>query len=295
MHSVDIGNAGVTGTGKRWLDNLRQKDQRIIEEVVGHVNSLDPNNKKNMDVATFKALYKKIQDFAGNEETVGQIIKEKGSRHAHFFARTLFVDDVPFDLLETKDGDLLPLSEFYNDIKGGGRDSYRRIWNDTASGSTANQAFTEAIESVDLETMLKKLAEGASAMNNYAGKAAGLEMAYGVAGGWLKCAQADTLAQFLGIHDKLPLPTSDLERWFGQGAPALGKEDVWKATEKLKMVFGDLTKEFPAVGKVESRMRQNLGIQQWKLWLIRSQSIALVVAMALITQMMKQMEADTKE
>lgn len=300
MRGVDVGTAGPQNTRE---NPFARADSDLIRDVVDRVNRntfgdrRDPNR---LEANEFIELYRKVQGVVQHQSTIEDMVNEMNGKHSYFFSRTMFVDDVPFDLLETEqelsDGTMdIPLSQKYNDIESGGRDAYRRIWNDTTAGFNASAAFMKGIFSTNVEGLYESLVEGANNMNQYAGKEPAMKLVYGVSGGWLKLAKADSLYGALGLQNKLPVATSDLEKWFGQGAPSLSREELFQASEKLKLIFGDITGEFPDVKEIEKRMSKEIGTGKLAMWLTRSKTLLFVIIIALVQQALKDLEEDTKE
>lgn len=300
MRGIDIGKPYES-------DSIFAEENRtIITKVVEHINrqietSGDQRAKDQMLTPDeLINLYQKVQDFIGSAEAKDDIFKGRTLQHSQLFARTLYLDDVPLDKLSQQD-QLSPdkvdlgLAGKFNDVRGGGRDSYRRIWNDTSSAFEANSEFMKAINSTKTDQLFESLMKGSHAMSGYGGKEPALELAYNVAGGWLKLALGDSVWRWIALHDKLPIKTSELERLFGEGAASLSLEETHHLVENLKLIFGDMTKDDHRVTHAFEHAEKALGISKARIWLSRSYIIMFVLALAAMAKLTDEIAEAIKE
>lgn len=299
IRGIDIGGASQqTVAGNPFA----QEDYEIIERIMNHVNSQTgiPANEKLNSVSDLQTIYKKLQEFLSSEKTIEDL--RVNSKHKHLYQKTLYLDDAPLGKLEEQEvkvGEgknqrkypMIPVSKVFNDLEGGRRDPYARIWGDTQSAFTTHEHLANAMSARDHNTLVKEIMELSGPLAGYAGKSAFLKLATNVAAGWLDLARADMVWGTVGLAGKVPWATSEFERLFGLGAPSMTREQIKGVCEQIKLIFGDFKSE-PGGKELEKKIESKLGIESYKVILSAAKLVAFVVLLALIQEILKEQEKE---
>ncbi len=301
LRGIDIGTASQGG----HADNpFAKEDYEVIREVVEAVNHSDIPADEKLDINDLQNIYRKLQSFFASAETVNDFINNP--KLAYLSQKTLYLDDIALGKLEEEkiqiSGNpnpliLTPISKMFHDVEGGRRDPYGRMWGDTQAAFQVHEHLAKAMTARDPNTLVKELAELSGPLMGYAGRMPFMKLSTHVATGWLELAKADGLWGAIGLADRVPWATSEFEKLFGLAAPSLTRDKLKGVYEQIKLIIGDFKQVEPGplreeAQKLEKHIVGKLGVETWKTSLVMFKTVALLVLLAMLQEVLKEVEKE---
>lgn len=248
------------------LSFLRQQGFRQDVPVQIDMGSLSPEQIPTIDMGELGqvegnqvvSMFKAMQSYIEENGLINLLLTD--SRFDDVYTRTLLVDDVLLDRLESSENGLVPISEQYAADQGG--DALVRIWSDTASAIKGGTSLIAFVKTENPDQKTKAAEEFAEATSQYNGQGARARCIRFTIGTFLNLSKANFIWDAVGVG-KLPFRTamSKIEKIYGPQARPLSRDVLRDQLDKIHVLLvSALDKETPeemALPKEEREKRRS--------------------------------------